>query len=94
METIDPLTNWLRRWDREIEREAPLDFGRSTRLRPAEIGLWAADEEDEFGQMEDADDYVDDSMMTAVAESELDLHRDIRQYTRAAAWDMPLLTST
>ena len=80
--------------DREMEKEAPMDWPKPVRLKGPEVGLWAEDEEDEFGQVEDADDDVDDSMMTAVAENELELHREIRQYTRAAAWDMPLLTST
>ena len=79
---------------REIEREAPEVFENPTRLKPSEVGFWAEDEEDELGRYEDADDDVDESMMTAMAESELELHREIRQYTRAAAWDMPLLTST
>lgn len=88
------IDNMVTQIDRQIEKEAPIDWVKPTRLKPAEVGFWAEDEEDEFGQVEDADDDVDDSMMTAVAENELELHREVRQYTRAAAWDMPLLTST
>ena len=57
-------------------------------------GYWADDEVDELAQQPDDDDEWDPSMITSVAENELQLHREIRQYTRAAAWEMPLLTST
>jgi hypothetical protein len=57
------------------------------------MGIWAEDEDDELGQSPDNDDDIDPSAITSVAESELQLHREIRQYTRVAAWEMPLLTS-
>jgi hypothetical protein len=78
----------------EIEREAPDEIGRIEKLAPQDIGYWAEEEEDELGLHEDGDDDADESHITAVAEAELELHREIRQYTRIAAWDMPLLTST
>jgi small subunit ribosomal protein S35 len=62
-------------------------------LKPSEVGLFAEDDPDTFAQVEDADDDWDESMITSIAESELQLHREIREYTRMAAWDMPLLTS-
>lgn len=80
--------------DREIEREGgpsvALEFS-TARAKGAEVGYWAEDEDDEFGQMEDADNEWSEEHITTVAESELDLHRDIREYTRIAAWDLPLL---
>lgn len=80
--------------DREIEREGgfnvSLDFN-TARAKGGEVGYWAEDEDDEFGQMEDGDDDFSEEHITTVAESQLDLHRDIREYTRAAAWDLPLL---
>lgn len=77
-----------------LRREDPIDL----RIPPATstktgMGIWAEDEEDEFGQTPDNDDEQDPSAMTSVAENELQLHREIRQYTRVAAWEMPLLTS-
>ena len=83
----------ISKMDYELEQKYPLDLDPPERLKPAEIGYWAEDEDDEFGVQEDADDDTDESMINAVAESELELHREIRQYTRAAAWDMPLLAS-
>ena len=63
------------------------------RTDPRELGYWGDDEDDEFGQVEDDDDDWDESMMTSVAESQLELHREIREYMRVTAWDMPLLNS-
>ena len=84
----------VQKLDREIEKEAPLEFETTTnKLKPGEVGFWAEDEDDELGRYEDADDDWDESMINAVAESELELHREIREYTRVAAWDMPLLSS-
>lgn len=69
-----------------------LDVG-VERLDRRKIGWHARDEEDEFALTEDADDEHDDSDITSVAHSELDVHREIREYTRVVAWDMPLLQS-
>ena len=53
-------------------------------------GFWQ-DEEDEMTQVEDGDNEITDDMITSVAESELEVHREVREYTRIAAWDLPLL---
>lgn len=92
-ENTEALTDAIDKIDREVEEEVPIEFETNVRLKPSEVGFWADDEPDEMGQMEDADDEYDESMITAVAESELELHREIREYTRIAAWDMPLLSS-
>lgn len=52
--------------------------------------FWYEDD-DEFTQVPDADDEIDDSYITSIAESELEVHREIREYQRIAAWDLPLL---
>ena len=78
---------------KELDREAPLDFPPPGKLLPSQVGWWAEDEDDELGYYEDADDGKDDSAMMAIAEDQLQLHREVREYTRIAAWDMPLLTS-
>lgn len=57
------------------------------------MGWWADDEDDEMGQYPDMDDEWDENIISSIAENELQLHREIRQYTRVAAWEMPLLTS-
>lgn len=77
--------------DRQVMQEVePLDFP-DVPLAKREEGYWATDEDDEFGQVEDDDDDWDDNAITSVAHSELDLHREVREYTRVIAWDMPLL---
>ena len=96
------------RWDeilppnfaQEVEREAeqidkkiPITF-RMKRPTMKNGGFWGGDEEDEFGRVEDeVEDFNSDDDITSVAHAELDLHRDMRQYQRRAAWDLPLLSS-
>lgn len=63
------------------------------RAKPNEYGFWATDEDDEFGVFEDDDDVESDDQLTSIAESQLELHRDLREYTRRAAWELPLLSS-
>ncbi|KAK5449649.1 37S ribosomal protein S24, mitochondrial [Exophiala xenobiotica] len=76
--------------DRQIEKEVePLDFP-DYQIPFREIGYWAHGEEDEFAQVEE-DAPWDDSAISSVAHSELEVHREIREYTRVIAWDMPLL---
>jgi hypothetical protein len=77
--------------DREIAFEDDISFP-PVALRAREVGWWGnAEQDDEFAHVEDADDEHDASDLTSVAHSELEVHREIREYTRVAAWDMPLL---
>ncbi|KAL9112260.1 MAG: hypothetical protein Q9227_003378 [Pyrenula ochraceoflavens] len=65
------------------------------KVRPPrrELGFWAMDEEDdEDALVEDGDDEFKDDDITSMAHAELELHRDIREYTRRAAWEMPFLS--
>ncbi|RAL01170.1 mitochondrial 37S ribosomal protein mS35 [Aspergillus ibericus CBS 121593] len=73
----------------DIDREAPVRFVDQRMRSP---GLWAEDEPDEFSHVEDGDDDFNDDEMTTVAHAQLEEHREIREYTRIAAWDMPLLS--
>lgn len=78
--------------DRQVEKETELlDFPDMV-TKPSNSGFWT-DEEDEFGQY-DEEPAWDDSAITSVAHSELEVHREIREYTRVIAWDMPLLNRT
>ncbi|KIX00642.1 uncharacterized protein Z518_09707 [Rhinocladiella mackenziei CBS 650.93] len=87
-EALEGLVNEV---DRTVEKEAPgVDFP-DIPLPRRDEGYWASDEDDEFGQVEDDEDSADDSAITSVAHSELELHREVREYTRVIAWDMPLL---
>lgn len=77
-----------------INRAEPIELEpRPAKNAASGMGYWAEDEEDEADQVADNDDDWDQSMITSVAENELQLHREIRQYTRAVAWEMPLLAS-
>lgn len=61
-------------------------------IRDKRPGFWAEEEDDEFGLVEDADDEFREDEMTSMAHAEVELHRDIREWTRIAAWDMPFLS--
>jgi small subunit ribosomal protein S35 len=55
-------------------------------------GLMAMGEVDEVDVGEDETFKGDD--MTSLGHAELDQHREMREYARIAAWEMPLLSST
>ncbi|KAL4887045.1 mitochondrial ribosomal subunit protein-domain-containing protein [Aspergillus karnatakaensis] len=65
----------------------PVWFQQQKKVR----GFWAEDEDDEFGLWEDNDDYHDDDI-TSMAHAEVELHREVREYARIAAWEMPSLS--
>lgn len=78
--------------DREVmqlERSAPIRFESEGRR----LGFWGEDEDDELGMEEDGDDNFYDDEITSSAHAEVELHREMRDYARIAAWDMPLLSS-
>src|SRR5690606_10063030 len=74
----------------EIDREIPMPF---TDPKPKNLGLWGDSEEDEFALVEDDDDEFRNDDISSIAHAELEQHREIREYARIAAWDMPLLSS-
>lgn len=72
----------------EVSQEIyPEDF----RLPRIKAGFMAMGEEDVQGTGEDDDFDGDD--ITSLAHGELEQHREMRQYARIAAWEMPLLSS-
>lgn len=75
---------------RKLERDEP--FRLEAPLTKAK-GFWAEDDEDEFAQVEDGDEDVEDDEISSMAHAEMELHREMRQYARIAAWDMPMLSS-
>lgn len=90
-EASEALDDLVDKVDREVEKETePLDFP-DVPLAPSQEGFWALDEPDEFGQVEDDEEELDESDISSIAHSELEVHREVREYTRVAAWDMPLL---
>ncbi|RMJ23441.1 37S ribosomal protein Rsm24 [Aspergillus sp. HF37] len=74
----------------DIEKQTPLRF-EEPRMRKGS-GFWSEAEEDEFADVEDGDDSPEDNEITSMAHAEVELHREVREYTRIAAWDMPLLS--
>ena len=55
------------------------------------VGLLAMGEDDEADIGEDPDFQGDD--ISSIAHKELEQHREMREYARIAAWEMPLLSS-
>lgn len=74
----------------QIEREEPMRF---EDVRDRSRGFWSEEEDDEFALVEDGDEEFNDDEITSMAHAELELHREMREYARIAAWDMPLLNS-
>ena len=74
----------------ETDKEIPLPFND---IRPKVMGFWGDGEDDEFAEVEDDDDEFRNDDMPSNAHAELEQHREIREYARIAAWDMPLLSS-
>ena len=86
--TVSSLTAAASTAAYEVSQEIyPEDF-RLPRIKP---GYMAEGEEDEQGTGEDDDFQGDD--ITATAHGELEQHREMREYARIAAWEMPLLSS-
>ncbi|OKL64038.1 hypothetical protein UA08_00597 [Talaromyces atroroseus] len=73
-----------------IEKESKMRF---EDVRERNRGFWAEEEDDEFSNAEDGDDTFNDDEITSMAHAELELHREVREYSRIAAWDMPLLSN-
>ncbi|KAB8079237.1 mitochondrial ribosomal subunit protein-domain-containing protein [Aspergillus leporis] len=72
-----------------MEKETGLRF---EDVREKRLGFWGEEEDDEFALVEDADEAFNDDDITSMAHAELEVHREIREYARIAAWDMPLLS--
>ncbi|KAE8328352.1 hypothetical protein BDV24DRAFT_137322 [Aspergillus arachidicola] len=73
----------------QIDKEYPMRFDD---VREKRVGFWGDEEDDEFALVEDADEEFNDDDITSMAHAELEVHREIREYARIAAWDMPLLS--
>lgn len=72
-----------------MERQIPIRFTEAIRARK---GFWAKAEDDDHAQVPD-EKYEDDAI-TSMAHAELEEHRELREYARIVAWDMPSLAST
>lgn len=72
----------------ELSQEIDPEDDKTPRIKP---GFMAMGEEDEQGTGED-DEYQGDDI-TSLGHGELEQHREMREYARIAAWEMPLLNS-
>ncbi|KAJ5206187.1 hypothetical protein N7491_003193 [Penicillium cf. griseofulvum] len=74
----------------QIDKEEDLRF---EEIRPRRAGFWAEDEPDELVNiLEDGDEEINDDEITSMAHAEMELHREMREYARLTAWDMPMLS--
>ncbi|KAJ5086806.1 hypothetical protein NUU61_008113 [Penicillium alfredii] len=73
----------------EVDRNAPI-YTEEKRGIPR--GFWAEDEEDELAHASDGPTNKNDDEITSAAHAELELHRELREYARITAWDMPMLS--
>lgn len=74
----------------QIEKQEDIRFDD---IREKQRGFWGEDEDDEFAQVEDGDEEINDDEITSMAHAEMEVHREMREYARIAAWDMPMLSS-
>lgn len=72
----------------EVQREAPLDDIKFPKIKP---GFWAMGEDEPQDVGEDEEFEGDD--ITSIGHAQLEKHREIREYMRIAAWEMPMLSS-
>ncbi|KGO64126.1 hypothetical protein PITC_087120 [Penicillium italicum] len=74
----------------QIEKAEDLRY---EEIRPRRPGFWAEDEPDELVNiLEDGDEEINDDEITSLAHAEVELHREMREYARITAWDMPMLS--
>ena len=73
----------------DVESPPPPIIPSPDRFRP---GLLAMGEEEEQDVGED--EVFEGDEISSLAHGELEQHREIREYARIAAWEMPLLSST
>ncbi|KAJ5454532.1 uncharacterized protein N7458_005488 [Penicillium daleae] len=73
----------------QIDKQVDIRFEDN---RPKIRGFWAEDDGDDMAQVEDGDEDIQDDEITSMAHAEMELHREMREYARIAAWDMPMLS--
>lgn len=74
----------------QIDKEHDIRF---EDVRDKSRGFWAEDESDELALVEDGDEEINDDEITSTAHAQMELQRELREYARITAWDMPMLSS-
>ncbi|KAI9681577.1 MAG: 37S ribosomal protein S24, mitochondrial [Trizodia sp. TS-e1964] len=86
-ETEDRLNNVVAKAVSEVIRDWPISGVEQPKIKQGFINMGETDLE---GTGED--DEMDNDDITSIAHGELEQHREMRQYARIAAWEMPLLS--
>ena len=75
----------------EVDVESPPypQIPQPERFRPGLLAM-GEDEEEDVGE----DEPFAGDEISSIAHGELEQHRELREYARIAAWEMPLLSST
>lgn len=73
----------------QIDKEHDIRF---EDVRDKSRGFWAEDESDELALVEDGDEEINDDEITSTAHAQMELQRELREYARITAWDMPMLS--
>ncbi|KAJ6083920.1 hypothetical protein N7486_010720 [Penicillium sp. IBT 16267x] len=79
----------IERMSNQIDKEDDMRF---EDIRTKSRGFWAEDEDDEMALVEDGDEEINDDEITSMAHASMEVHREMREYARIAAWDMPMLS--
>ena len=85
---LDEMDAEINRMAEDVENDLGSDSIPTPKIRQ---GLLNMGEEDELGDEEDEEFEGDD--ISSLAHGDLEQHREIREYARIAAWEMPLLSS-
>ena len=72
----------------EVQRVVPPPNYKIPKIKP---GFWAMGEDEQQDVGEDEEFEGDD--ITSIGHAQLEKHREIREYMRIAAWEMPMLSS-
>jgi len=91
-ETRAELASEARALSDDIARNHGVHFARH-KPKPHQMELWGVDEVDNLSRIEDEDTEPQETDISSVAHAEIELHREIREYNRIIAWDLPLLQS-
>lgn len=80
------IDRMIQQYTEDVEAQYP---DRPSLERPKSNGFFNMNEREDLGP----DDEFQDDDITSDAHRELEQHREIREYARLAAWEMPLLAS-
>ncbi|PGH20762.1 hypothetical protein AJ80_03523 [Polytolypa hystricis UAMH7299] len=89
----DTMNQILTQMDKDVKQINETHYIPLSEPAPRSPSVWAEDEVLEEALVEDIDANFKNDAITSMAHAELEEHRELRQYARIAAWEMPLLSS-